>query len=495
MRKMAWLVAAALGVIIGSVSAHGVGGCPGDCNGDSSITVDEIIQGVNIALGNASVSQCSSFDTSADGAVTIDELIASITAALNGCTRESLVGDYAAQVSFDATHAGILNLNASSGGQIHGSLLVTNSAARAARGTASFGFTFPVGGVSVALTGFYDPVGGGFEVEGSFVDANGQTVPVVISGDLPGGSGSATVNVYVGNEPPFTATLTAGMLATPTVAPQPTPTPAPSGGQRIVFAGGILEPHIFVINTDGTGKQQLTTSSGTDTSPAWSPDGSKIAFATPDAGNVHVSIAIINADGSGFRRLAGASATLDGQPSWSPDGSQLVFTAGGGDAIEAMNADGSNRRRLLSKLAGEQYRNPRWSPNGTTIAFTSTRGKATNHAVDHELFLMNADGTNVRQLTNNSFEDHRPDWYPDGSKLAFGRGGAVAGVYTIKPDGTSETKLVSDPFFNGVPSPSISADGQQILYQTLLGLKVANANGAAVATVTGTSFIGDFDFK
>ncbi len=494
MRKRIW-VTMVLGLALGWHTARGAGGCPGDCNGDVAITVDEIITGVNIALGNATLDACTTFDTSGDGAVTIDEIIAAITAALNGCTATDLSGDYAAPVTFDASYGGILNLTAHANGGVAGSLLVSRTNSRVGGSGGAFGFTFPVNGVSVALTGTYDPVSGGFEVEGSFVDANGQSVPVVISGNLPGPTGSAPVNVYVGSEPPFVATLTAGMLATPTPAPQPTPTPPPSGGQRIVFAGGILEPHIFVIGVDGSGKRQLTTSTGTDTSPAWSPDGSQIAFATPDAANVKVGIAVINADGSGLRRLAADSAFLDGQPGWSPDGTQIVFTAGGGDAIDAMNADGSGRRRLLTKLAGDDYRNPKWSPNGARIAFTSTRGKASNNAADYELWVMNADGSNPRQLTTNTAEEHHPDWSPDGSQILFGRGGPAGGVFTIKPDGTSETKLVTDPFLSSVPSPCWSDDGLQILYQNLLGLKLVPANGFGGTTVPGTNFIGDFDLK
>lgn len=66
-------------------AATGAAPCPGDCNGDDSVTIDELIRGVNIALGNAPLEQCAVFDVNADGAVTIDELIRAVNAALNGC--------------------------------------------------------------------------------------------------------------------------------------------------------------------------------------------------------------------------------------------------------------------------------------------------------------------------------------------------------------------------------------------------------------------------
>jgi hypothetical protein len=61
------------------------GGCPGDCDGGGSVTVDELITGVNIALGAIALDQCLVFDTDAGGTVTVDELIAAIDSALNGC--------------------------------------------------------------------------------------------------------------------------------------------------------------------------------------------------------------------------------------------------------------------------------------------------------------------------------------------------------------------------------------------------------------------------
>jgi len=60
-------------------------GCPGDCNGNGQVTVDELLIGVNIALGNMSMNDCGSFDGSGDGEVTVDELLAAVNMALDGC--------------------------------------------------------------------------------------------------------------------------------------------------------------------------------------------------------------------------------------------------------------------------------------------------------------------------------------------------------------------------------------------------------------------------
>ena len=470
-------------------AASGV--CAGDCGGDGEVTVNELIVGVNIVLGTAALPQCMSFDANTDGAVTVNELIGAVNHALNGCPGGSFAGDYSAPVTFDATNSGSVNLSAQANGQISGSLLVASHSALQAGAAAGLSFTFPVGGVSVAVTGTYDQGSGGFEVEGSFVDANNQTVPVIISGNLPGPTGSTTINVYVGNDPPFSATLSAGMLATPT--PTPHPTPPPGNGPRIAYAGG-APSHIHVINLDGSGDTQITTSVGNDINPAWSPDGTKIAFATPDSENRYIGIAVVNADGSDPHLLFSDATFLDYFPAWSPDGSQIVFTAGGGDAIDIMNANGSGRHRLVTRAGGESYGHLSWSPDGSRIAVETTRPRDNGH-VRKEIWVMNADGSNFVRLTTNEVEDNHPDWSPDGQKIIFGREGISGGVFSINPDGSDEKRLIFDPFFFGVPSPNWSHDGQQVIYQTLFGLKLTNASGANAVTVPNTNFIADFDLK
>jgi Tol biopolymer transport system component len=476
-------------VLVGSrASLSAAVPCPGECSGDGQVTVTELIVGVNIVLGNAMLAECPVFDTNDDGRVTINELIAAVGAALNGCP--GFAAHYVAAVSLAAAHSGMIDLSADAHGQLSGSLIIggPHSAARFVPA-----FTFPVDGVSVSLVGSYDPASGGFEVQGSFLDANNETVPVDISGTLPGPTGSAPINVFVGSNPPISTTLSAALPATPTMTPGPTPTPAPVGSQRIVYAGGLLAPDLFVINLDGSGKTQITTSTGIDSKPAWSPDGTEVAFATPDAQNDHIGIAIVRANGSGFRRLAEDTAFLDGSPAWSPNGSQIVFTAGGGDAIDVMNADGSDRHRLLTKSAGETYGHLSWSPDGSRIAFESTRPLQAGDDDRYEIWVMNADGSNLVRLTNNSVADHHPAWSPDGSKIAFGRGGASGGVYTIHPDGSGESRLVSAPY--SALLPSWSHDGTQLMYQALFGLTLTNASGGSPTTVPNTAYVSDFDFK
>ena len=471
--------------------AHAV--CRGDCGGNGEVTVNELILGVNIALGSAAVGACSAMDANNDGEVTINELISAVNTALNGCTTGSLAGAYAGSVTFDATHDGVMNLTATDNGQVTGTLVFANT--RGGGSGAALSFTFPIAGTAVSLAGTYDTATGGFEVSGSFTDPDGHTVPVTVSGDLPGPTGSLPVNVYVGSDV-FSSTLSAGMLPTPTVGPGPTPTPGPAGTQRIVFSASDLAAadiaDIFVINTDGSGLTKIFHSPGYDTNPAWSPDGTRIAFSTPvKTGN---GIAVMNADGSNKHDLTTEDSPLNANPAWSPDGTKIAFTVGRGDGVDVMNADGSGRHRLVTQTAGDAFGHLSWSPDGRRIALESTLPRGSGH--DRvEIWVMDADGTNMVRLTTNDVEDHHPDWSPNGQKIVFGRAGIAAGIYSINPDGSGETRLITDPFTSGVPAPNWSRDGQQLAYGSLFGLKITNANGSGALTVANTQFVTDFDLK
>jgi Tol biopolymer transport system component len=124
------------------------------------------------------------------------------------------------------------------------------------------------------------------------------------------------------------------------------------------------------MNADGTGAIRLTTDIRNDGHPAWSPDGSKIAFDSDRGGTA--GIWVMNADGSSPRRLTGAIVG-DYHPAWSPDGTRIAyasFTVGAyGSNVWIMNADGSGAAPLTAGY--EEVQDITWSPNGKKIAFTS----------------------------------------------------------------------------------------------------------------------------
>src|SRR5881394_531409 len=186
--------------------------------------------------------------------------------------------------------------------------------------------------------------------------------------------------------------------------------------QRIAFFGPRA---IYVMNTDGSGTQKLidgeSSTTFSVTHPAWSPDGSKIAFAATRNGNW--DIYVMNADGSNVTRLTTDPAN-DVAPDWSRDGKQIVFTSTRGEGwrdIYVMNVDGTNVKRLTSDPASDN--NPVWSPDGSKIAFSSDRVGGG----DTEIYVMNADGSGMTRLTFDPGPNDMPDWSPDGALIAYHR--------------------------------------------------------------------------
>jgi Tol biopolymer transport system component len=184
---------------------------------------------------------------------------------------------------------------------------------------------------------------------------------------------------------------------------------------------------------------------------AWSPDGARIAYSQgiydslcphcpPDA-----DLFIINADGSHVTRLR-REPNAELQPDWSPDGSKIVSVTSSG--IATVDPDGTGQIVVVS---GTGYRSatPSWSPDGQRIAYSATVGDP--YGADFEIFVVNADGTNLTQLTRNGGTNLGPVWSPDGTKIAFASGRAGhppdgnLDVYSMNADGSGQTRLTTDP--------------------------------------------------
>jgi len=198
----------------------------------------------------------------------------------------------------------------------------------------------------------------------------------------------------------------------------------------VISVGGLLVTPAFAIGSRLLhliqGAQRLVVAP----SPAWSPDGRKIAFVSDR--DLNPGIYVMNADGSRQRRLTG-EADLNAGQTWSPDGRKLAFLVPGGRVSElyVVNADGSGRRKL-TRDAGIAA--PAWSPDGRKLAFRSDRnGNA-------EIYV--ADGSGLRRLTRNPASDDGPAWSPDGRKIAFSRWHDGDGdVYLMNADGSGQTRL------------------------------------------------------
>lgn len=216
---------------------------------------------------------------------------------------------------------------------------------------------------------------------------------------------------------------------------------SPDGERLAVSLVG--RPGIWLADPDGSNVTQLTDGAN-DVLPAWSPDGTKIAFVgsgasepCPDDGSYNGcprDLFVVNADATGLRMVASAA----GSPSWSPDGEQIAFqTSGatGGTAIAIVNADGTGRTVLASTDQGSNLA-PAWSTDGSTIVYSSIRRE------DWGIFAMPASGGTERELvpTRSSFgyvDD--PTWSPDGGRIAFV---ADSGIAVMRPDGSGIAQLI-----------------------------------------------------
>ncbi len=190
-------------------------------------------------------------------------------------------------------------------------------------------------------------------------------------------------------------------------------------GKKIVFVKVLsFNAEIYTMDADGSNLVRLTDNPADEFSPVWSPDGTKIAFRSTRDGNAEIYV--MNVDGSGETNLTN-NPSYDDEPTWSPDSSKIAFASGrdGNMEIYVMNADGSNLKNLTNTPPvgdnGKGEGSPAWSPDGTKIAFM---GCCDGYST-HEIYVMNADGGERKNLTNSETGEQGPDWSPDGKQIVF----------------------------------------------------------------------------
>ncbi len=259
---------------------------------------------------------------------------------------------------------------------------------------------------------------------------------------------------------------------------------SPDGSQLTVQRASIGGQDLFLVNADGSGETRLTHDREWDGESQFSPDGTKIAWVKQE-GSHGKRLYVMNADGTDARpispvgREVGSHDSIGATFAWSPDGSQLVFSLNRhvrccasilDDAqIFVVNVDGSDLHRLTNPGVGGvdaacitsgswttcgRFQGPAWSPDGSRIAVIGI----TSNSHSYEIYLVNADGTDVQQLTGNTGEPHLcsyPLWSPDGSKILVSCRG---GVYVLDADGNGIARVAPADSYGDGWSP----DGSQL---------------------------------
>jgi len=247
---------------------------------------------------------------------------------------------------------------------------------------------------------------------------------------------------------------------------------------------------IWVMDADGGNRLQLTRTGepGADASgsstPAWSPDGTRIAYAssgeTSDEDQDELEIYVMNADGSESRRLT-SDHILDANPAWSPDGERIAFahlTGVGKEnadgVIVVMDATGNGgveitRHPDAPDTVFDAY--PAWSPDGRLIAFTRATYTPSGIEPQVAVYTVEPSGDRERLLIEDAGD---ASWSPDGTRIAFtsvrDRNGetcfhecSVSGeIYVANADGTRLTRLTTSEADDH--SPTWSPDGRQIAF-------------------------------
>jgi TolB protein len=203
-----------------------------------------------------------------------------------------------------------------------------------------------------------------------------------------------------------------------------------------VLFRGITSPQICIYSTAADRMIAYPRYRGTNSSPAWSPDGALLAFMSSQGGDPQIYIS--DADGGHMHKMT-FSAGVSTSPAWNPKtGKQIIFVSdrGGDPVLYLANSDGSNVEKLNMPDMGYVV-DPAWSPNGQLLAFSWRRPSG-----NFDIYIMDIVSRQLVELTRDAGRNERPSWAPDGRHIVFeSTRNGTRQIWTVLADGSQPKQL------------------------------------------------------
>lgn len=291
-----------------------------------------------------------------------------------------------------------------------------------------------------------------------------------------------------------------------------------SDGKQLIFQStrdGRGCDQIYTMNVDGSDLKMISNGEGRTTCSYFYPGAKRVLYSSTHLGDkqcppkpdfsrgyvwaVYPSFDVFTAkaDGSDLKQLT-TTPGYDAETTITLDGKKLVFTSmrDGDLDIYSMDADGKNVKRLTDELGYDG--GPFWSYDGKQIVYRAHHPKTDEAKADYmnllkqnlirptvlEIWVMNADGSNKRQVTNNGKANFGPYFFPDGKRIIFSSNiddprGRNFDLYKINVDGTGLERITFNDTFDGFPM--FSLDGKKLVFASNRNAKAAGETNVFIA--------------